>query len=464
MSGPVPREAGEAAARACREARAFFDSGAARSVERREAVLRHLLEIIAGNEDRILEALRDDLGKPALEAYASELLTVKGEIRYFLRHLRSWSRPEKVRTVWWLWPSRSWIRREPFGPALILAPWNYPFQLVLLPLVAALGAGNPAVVKPSELAPATAALLEELLGRLEPGWVSVVNGGADTARALLEQPFAFFFFTGGGAIGKQVARAAAEQGAPCLLELGGRNPCLVDDSAPLRVTARRIVWGKFFNAGQTCLAPDHVWIGRARHDALVEELRSAIRELYGGDPLVSPDLARIVNRRHFERIKGYLKEGTIACGGRSDAAALRIEPTVLTGVPSGAAVLQEEIFGPVLPVLPYDRLDGVLDALARGPVPLALYLHATRRDIEERVLERTRSGSVCVNDHLMQAGVHELPFGGQGESGMGRYHGRHGFEAFSHARAVLRQPSFWDNPLRYPPGAPKLPWIRRLMK
>lgn len=449
---------------AFREARAFFASGRTRDIAFRENALRRLLEAVQQSEDRLAEALRRDLGKPALEAFGSEIFPIKGEIRLLLKNLRAWSRPEKVRTPWWLLPAASHVRREPFGTALILSPWNYPLQLALMPLAAALAAGNTAVIKPSELAPHGAQALEELLSCLEPGLVRVVQGGAETARELLGQPFNFFFFTGSGPVGKKVALAAAEHSAPCVLELGGKNPCIVDESAPLAVTARRVVWGKFFNAGQTCLAPDHLLVHRNLYHPLLEELPRVIRAFYGADSKTSPDYGRLVNERHFRRVLAYLNDGTIVHGGHSDADALWIEPTLLADIPPGSAVAREEIFGPVLPVLPYDDLDAVLEELKTRPVPLALYLHTRQRAVEEKILAGTRSGGVCVNDHLMQAGVHELPFGGLGASGRGRYHGRHGFETFSHQRAVLRQPACWDNPLRYPPGESKLPWIRRLMK
>lgn len=453
-----------AIAEVCRHAHHLFMSGKTRPIKFREQALRDLLRIVDENEAAILTALQQDLGKPTLEAYASEIFCVKSEIRLFLSNLDAWGRDRPVATPWWLWPARSWIRKEPFGCVLILVPWNYPFQLALMPLVAALAAGNTAVIKASELAPVSAALLQEMARFFEPGLVSVVGGGVDNARLLLDEAFDFIFFTGGSAIGKQVALAAAAKGVPCILELGGKNPCIVDESASLAVAARRIVWGKFFNAGQSCLAPDYLYVQRTVYEALLVELAKAITEFYGESPLSSPDLANLVNDRHFERVRGYLQEGGVVHGGRCDAEKCRIEPTLLVDIPPGAKVLTDEIFGPVLPVLPFDDLDGLLAELRPQPTPLAMYLHTRRREAETRVLAQTRSGSVCINDHLMQASVHGLPFGGLAQSGIGCYHGRHGFEAFSHSRAVLRQSTYLDNILRYPPAAGKWPWLRRFLR
>lgn len=447
----------------CEPSRALFRSGRTRAIDFREAALRLLLKQLETHETRLLAALEKDLGKPVFEAYTSETLAVKLEIRHFLKHLRAWSRNETVRPAWYAFPAKAWIQREPYGVALILAPWNYPIYLTLMPLVAAIAAGNTAVIKPSELAPHSAALLEELLQTLEPGLAAVVNGDASVAQELLDQPFDFFFFTGGGAIGKKVALAAAEKGVPCVLELGGKNPCIVEESAALAVAAKRIVWAKFFNAGQTCVAPDHVRVHRSVYESLLNALLAEIKKFYGDKHRQSEDLGRIVNLRHFNRLCSYLKEGKAISVDDNDPTALRFSPTLLTDITPNSAVLREEIFGPVLPVIPYDNLDALLTELREQPTPLALYLHTQRRDIEEKVLRETCSGSAGINEHILQATVSGLPFGGIGASGIGRYHGRHGFETFSHARSVLRQPVWWDNSLRYPPGAGKLPWIKRLL-
>lgn len=441
----------------------LFRSGRTREVAWRETQLKRLLQWMETHEDRILAALHEDLGKSPLEAYGSEVLTVKLEIRHFLKHLRSWSRRERVSPPWFLFPAQAWIQREPFGVVLILSPWNYPLYLTLMPLIAAVAAGNTVVIKPSEFTPHSTNVLAEMCQSLEPGLASVVTGDGSAAQALLEQPFDFIFFTGGGAVGKKVAICAAEKGVPCVLELGGKNLCLIDASAPLRLTARRLVWGKFLNAGQTCLAPDYVRVHRSVYEPLLREIGLAIQDFYGENPLESAELGRLIHERHFDRLRSFLSEGKIAHGGRCDPARLRMEPTILTDVPPEAPVMQEEIFGPVLPVLPYDDLDAVLEELRNKPASLALYLHTRSRDVETKVLSHTRSGSVCLNDHVLQSTVPDLPFGGLGESGTGSYHGRSGFETFSHRRGVMRQSLLFDNPLRYPPSGTHLNWVKKLI-
>lgn len=445
------------------QAQTFFRSGQTRDVAWRKEQLQRLLRWLEVHETHILKALYQDLSKPVLEAYGSEILSVKLEIRHVLRNLKNWTRRETVCPPWYLWPARTWIQREPYGVVLILAPWNYPLYLTLMPLVAAIAAGNVTVIKPSELAPQTAQLVAEIAGELASGLVSVVQGNGGAAQVLLEQSFDFIFFTGGNIVGRKVGVAAAEKGVPCVLELGGKNPCVVDASAPLELTARRLVWAKFFNAGQTCVAPDYVLVHEASYEPLVAQLGKVIREFYGENPLHSGDLGRLINQRHFERVQRFLAEGKIVYGGRFDATTLRMEPTILVDVVPGATVLKEEIFGPVLPVLPYSDLDRVLDELKSKPVPLALYVHTQDRAVEEKVLNRTRSGSVCINDHILQSTVHGLPFGGAAESGMGCYHGRYGYETFSQTRSVMRQPTWIDNPLRYPPGGGKLRWIKKIV-
>jgi aldehyde dehydrogenase (NAD+) len=447
---------------AMHRARTLFRSGTTRDLAWRRAQLRRMLSWLETSEATLLAALKSDLAKPELEAYASEILTIKGEIRHVLKHLSKWSRRKRVRPPWFIWPAQPWIQPEPYGVVLVLAPWNYPLYLALMPVVNALAAGNVAVIKPSEWTPQSVLQIENLASVLDPGAVAVISGAADVAELLLEQPFDFIFFTGGGAIGRRVGVRAAERGVPCVLELGGKNPCIVDETAPVEATARRIVWAKFFNAGQTCVAPDSVWVHRSLYEPLLAALERVVRQFYGEDPLQSPDLARLIHERHFERVKRFIAEGKVVCGGRSEVASLRIEPTILTDVSPDADVMREEIFGPVLPVLPYDELEDVLSAL-REDTPLALYIHTRNREVERRVLGQTRSGSVCINDHIMQINIHGLPFGGVGESGIGRYHGRHGFDTFSHMRAILRQPSWLDNPLRYPPTAGKLRWIKKIL-
>lgn len=446
------------------EGKRFFESGRSAELPFRTTQLEALLAALKDFEEPITTALKEDLGKPAMETYVAEILNVKTEIKYFLKHLKRWSKRRAVGAPWYLWPAKCWVQPEPHGVALILSAWNFPIQLSLMPLVAAIAAGNCAVLKPSELAPRSAEVLRRILSeRLEPGFVSVVCGDGNVAAALITQPFDFVFYTGGEAIGRRVAEAAGRNLAPCVLELGGKNPCIIEADAPIETTAKRVAWAKFMNAGQICLAPDQVWVHRSIYEPFLAAMTQAIRQFYGEDPKTSADYGRIVNERHFLRLVGYLSQGKIRAGGAHDAATRYIEPTLLADIPAGSAILSEEIFGPILPVQPYDDLNALLAELKTKPTPLALYLHTKSREIEAKVLKATRSGSVCVNDHVVQVTVHDLPFGGSGASGMGRYHGRSGFDTFSQQRSVMRQPWFWDNPLRYPPGAEKLPLIKRFM-
>ena len=445
--------------------REFFLSGGTVAEEFRRRRLCALREALIRHEDALLAALHADLRKCPHEAYAAEIGWVLGEIRHALRHLHGWMKPQRRKAPMLAWPARAWVRPEPFGVALIIGPWNYPLQLLLAPLVSAIAAGNCAVLKPSEHAPHTARAVAELIrATFPPEFVAVAEGGQDVAEALLREKTDTIFFTGSTRVGRDVMAAAARHLTPVTLELGGRSPCIVCADAPMETAARRIVWGKFLNAGQTCVAPDHVWVERRAEAALLEALQRAIRGFFGDDPQQSADYGRIIHRRHFERLRALLAAGKIAHGGRHDAADLFIEPTLLTQLPPDAALLREEIFGPILPVLPFDRLDDVLAGLRGEPPPLALYLFTRSRVIERKVLAATRSGGVCLNDTISHILGRDLPFGGLGESGMGAYHGRAGFDAFSHRRAVLRRAWFCDPAFRYPPPKAPLETLKRLLR
>ena len=442
--------------------RAYFGTGATRSLALRLAQLQQLGEALESFEQPLLDALHQDLRKSAQDAYASELGLVQGEIRHARRHLCSWAKPQRRRTPLLAWPARGWVRSEPYGVTLILAPWNYPVHLLLSPLVGAIAAGNCAVLKPSELAPRTSAELARLIGATFPEeYIVVVQGERDVAETLLQQKFDKIFFTGSTAVGHAVMAAAARHLTPLTLELGGKCPCLVCADAPVEVTARRIAWGKFMNAGQTCVAPDYVLVDRGVYGGFVEALRRTTCEFYGDDPRISPDYGRIVNRKHFDRLLGYLGSGRILCGGQHDVDDLYIAPTVLADVPADAPVLREEIFGPILPVLQVANVEEALDFLRDRPNPLALYLFTRDRAIEDRVLAETRSGGVCVNDTISHMIGHHLPFGGLGESGMGAYHGKASFDCFSHQRSVLRRSLAFDVKLRYPPQRTTLATLKR---
>ncbi|HWQ87308.1 aldehyde dehydrogenase family protein [Brevundimonas sp.] len=433
-------------------ARAAFDDGRTRDRAWRAHQLEGLIELTDAHESAIATALRDDLGKPRAEALTTEAWLVRGEARRATGALTRWMRPRSVPTPLSLFPGRSRIVPEPRGVALIMGAWNYPFLLTLSPLIGALSAGCAAVVKPSELAPATANLLADLLPRyLDDEAVQIVQGDADAAQRLLEARFDIILYTGGGRVGRLVMTAAARHLTPVILELGGKSPALIHDSADIRQATRRIAWGKILNAGQTCLAPDYALVPRRLMDAFLDTWREAVREFLGPDAATSADYGRILNDRHVERLGGYLREGRIALGGRVDAAVRFIEPTVLVDVPPTARVMQEEIFGPILPLIPYDTWDEALAFVRARDKPLAAYAFGRDNRALDLVERTISAGAFCGNDVIVQQTVPGLPFGGVGASGMGAYHGRAGFDAFSHAKAVLRRPARLDSGMRFPP-------------
>jgi aldehyde dehydrogenase (NAD+) len=442
--------------------RTFFQSGATRPLDFRREQLRKFHDAIVAQEPALSAALYSDLRKSPAEAYGSEIGLVLSETRHALRHLDAWAKPVNRRAPLLAWPARGFVQPEPLGLALILGPWNYPLQLLLSPLVGALAAGNCAILKPSEFAPQTAAAVARLMDATFPQeYLAVVQGDQATGEALLREKFDSIFFTGSTSVGRAVMSAAAQHLTPVTLELGGKCPCLVCADAPLEVTARRIVWGKFMNAGQTCVAPDFVLVERKVREPLLAALQKTLREFYGEDPQQSPSYGRIVNRKHWERLTAYLRSGKIAYGGRHDAADLYLAPTILTEVPPNASVMNEEIFGPILPVLEFDTLEGALGMFRDRPTPLALYLFSRNRATQDRVLAETRSGGVCLNDTVTHMVGKDLPFGGVGESGFGAYHGRASFDCFSHHRSVLRRSFRIETRLLYPPPRVSLATLKR---
>jgi aldehyde dehydrogenase (NAD+) len=429
--------------------------------------LERLSRLLAHQVEAVIEALAADLGKPALEA-SFELVAVRQELALARRHLRRWMAPRRVSLDLPLQPGRAWVERQPLGCVLIIGPWNYPFQLSLQPLVSALAAGNSVVLKPSEHAPRTAALIAELLHTsFPPQVVRVVLGDAAVATRLLEQRFDHVFFTGGGRVGSLVMQACARQLTPVTLELGGKSPVIVLEDADLAITARRVAWGKGLNAGQTCVGPDHLLVQAGVRDALVAAIASAWSQFYGPDPLRSPDLGRIVNDSQFQRLEALLagarRRGQVLVGGRSDAANRRIEPTLLAVDSPADPLMQDELFGPLLPVLTIAGLEEALARIRLHPSPLAIYLFSRSRWARRRVLEASRSGGVVFNDVVVQGGATALPFGGVGPSGMGSYHGEAGFRTFSHERSVLSRPFRLDLPFRYPPYAGRMDLVRWLL-
>jgi aldehyde dehydrogenase (NAD+) len=435
--------------------RAGADAGLLHSAEARLTQLRQLKRLLQENEVAIGEALATDLGKSPIEGYATETSFVIGEAEHAIDHLAEWMQPMRVHVPLTLRPGSARVVRQPLGAVLIISAWNYPIHLTLAPLVGALAAGNTAVLKPSDLAPASAQLVADLLPRyLDEGAVQVVTGGVEETTALLAERFDHILYTGGAPVAKIVMRAAAEHLTPVTLELGGKSPALVAADADIDVAARRIAWGRFTNAGQTCVAPDYVLVARAVEDRFLGAVLRSVHDFYGENPKVSPDFGRIVNDRHFDRLSRMLDAGgyeAVVTGGTGDRASRYLAPTVLAGVSPDAAVMQEEIFGPILPVIAVDNVDSAVTFVNARPHPLALYVFTSDTPTADRVVERTRSGGVTINHTMVHLGVPGLPFGGVGPSGTGAYHGEAGFDNFSHRRAVLSKAPKPDPSVTYPP-------------
>jgi aldehyde dehydrogenase (NAD+) len=431
--------------------RAYYESGATLPVEGRRAALKKLGQAVADREGAIAQALSQDLGKSREESYLCETGLVRGEIRYLLRHLRVWTREQRVPTPLAQFPARSYRKPMPYGVTLIMSPWNYPLLLTLDPLADALAAGNTAVVKPSAYAPATSALLQRLLGELFPEeYVAVIPGGREENTCLLEQRFDSIFFTGSKAVGRTVLERAAEHLTPVTLELGGKSPCIVHGDADLKLAARRIVFGKYLNCGQTCVAPDYLLCQRGVKEPLLQYLRSEIHRQYGDGPG-----GRMVNRRHFDRVCALIDRDKVVVGGGSDPETLQIQPTVLDHVTWEDPVMGEEIFGPVLPILTYDSLDQVVETVNRHEKPLALYIFSQSKQVARQVTGRCAYGGGCVNDVVIHLATSHMGFGGVGESGMGAYHGRAGFDAFTHYKSMVDKKTWLDLSMRYRPYSEK---------
>jgi aldehyde dehydrogenase (NAD+) len=447
--------------------RGVWRSGVTRPLDWRIQQLRALGRFLDREHEVLGKAMTADLGKPGFEGWLTDVGAISLDVRNIVEQLPVWAAGTKVTVPVTLQPGRARVVPEPLGAVLVIAPWNYPVRCAVLPAAFALAAGNAVAIKPSELAPATSAALADLLPRyLDPEAVAVVEGGSEVAQSLLRQHWDHIFFTGSAAVGRLVLRAAADHLTPVTLELGGKNPAIVDATANVRSAARRLTWGKFLNAGQTCVAPDYLLVERSLQEQLIDAVISQLRKFYGPNPSRSPDLARIVNDQHTERLASTLERtrGRVVCGGDIDRARRYVAPTVVADVGWDDPLMEDEIFGPVLPVLAFDDIDEVVDRLRTLPAPLALYAYTRARGVSQRLIGETTSGSVCVNHNAVQLAVPGLPFGGIGSSGMGAYHGRYGFDTFTHRKAVLVRPSRGEIPLAYPPyGAMKRWLIRRFL-
>ena len=444
--------------------RAFFLSQKTKSYDFRMEQLKKLSAWMDQNEEAILKSLREDLGKSAYEGYLTEIAMVRQELKDAMRHLKRWMKPKAVPAAIGQLPGRCRILPEPYGVALIMSPWNYPFQLTAAPLIGAISAGCCAVVKPSAYSASTSSLIRRMAEELfDPCYIAVVEGGRQENAGLLEQHFDKIFFTGSPAVGRLVMEKAAAHLTPVSLELGGKSPVIVDETADIALAARRIAWGKCVNAGQTCVAPDYVLVHHSRETELVEKLIQELRRMYTSAPLANPDWPKIINQRHFERLIGLIGSGAVSYGAQLDLQKRKISPTILTDVEWDSPVMQEEIFGPILPILTYRTLEEAIGRIRSLPRPLALYLFTRSAETQRRVLTEVRFGGGCVNDTILHLATPHMPFGGVGESGMGGYHGKYSFDAFSHEKSILKRFSRPDVPLRYAPYDGKMKWLKKWM-
>ncbi|MBS4173030.1 aldehyde dehydrogenase [Bacillus sp. FJAT-49736] len=429
----------------------FFLTNKTKDIEFRINALTRLRSAIIANEKELMAALKSDLNKSEFDAYSTEIGVVLEEIRFILRNLKSWIKPKKVKTPITHIGSKSYIYSEPYGVALIIAPWNYPFQLAIAPLIGAIAAGNCAVIKPSELTPSTSKLIASLINKIYPEeYVSVVLGGVETSTALLQEKADYIFFTGSVPVGRIIMEAAAKNLTPLTLELGGKSPCIVHEDAKLKLAAKRIAWGKFMNAGQTCIAPDYLYLHQNIKKEFLAHLKDAIMELYGLQPLQNEHFTHIVSEKHFSRLTSFLTNGEIRVGGNIDHEKLKIEPTVLTNISWEDPVMEDEIFGPILPVLEYTNLTDIINEIRKHPKPLSLYLFTESNYVQREILNNLSFGGGCVNDTVYHFASPYLPFGGVGNSGIGAYHGKGSFDTFSHQKSILKQTTLFDIPVRYP--------------
>ncbi len=432
--------------------RAFFESGETLPVKFRFNALKKLQNAIKAREKEILGALCADLGKSAMEGYMCEVGMALSELRFMLKHVKKYAKEKRVHTPMAQFASKSYRKPVPYGNVLIMSPWNYPFLLTVGPLVDAIAAGNTAIVKPSAYSPATSAVIAQLIADcFPPEYVAVITGGRAENAALLEQKFDMIFFTGSQNVGKEVLRKAAEHLTPAVLELGGKSPCIVDASADIKLAAKRIVFGKFLNCGQTCVAPDYILCQKDVKESLKAAICTEIKRQFGEDPLENADYGKIISPKHFERVCALIDREKVVLGGVSDAEACRIAPTIMDNVTFDDAVMQEEIFGPVLPILTFDKIEEIPALLSDKQKPLALYLFSTDKKAIRLITSRVRYGGGCINDVIIHLATEHMGFGGVGESGMGAYHGKTGFDTFTHYKSIVRKSNWIDLPMRYQP-------------
>lgn len=444
----------------------LFATGETKSFTFRVKMLKRLREAILGFEEEIFEALKRDLKKSKFDAYTTEIGHCLAEISFVLKSLKKWMTPKKVGGSKLFPLSKGFIFSEPFGISLIIAPWNYPFALAILPLIASISAGNCTILKPSEISKNTEKVILEIITKyFDEKFISVICGGAETSQKLLREKFDYIFFTGGEKVGKIVMKSAAENLTPVTLELGGKSPCIVDENCDLQKAAKRITWGKFLNAGQTCVAPDFLLAQKNIKEKLITEIKKCILKFYGENPEGSEDFGKIINENHFDRLNELLEEGEVIFGGKTNREKLFVSPTLIEKIPVNAKIMNEEIFGPILPILEFNQCSEAIDFINKKPKPLALYIFSRDKRFQERIISETSSGGICINDTIVHLTAANLPFGGVGNSGFGKYHGKAGFDTFSNQKSILRQTLLFDMPKRFPPADEvNLKTIRKVLK
>ncbi len=443
----------------------YFDTNETFNITFRKRQLKTLKKLLKTHESEFFQALEKDLSKSNYETFGSEIAQVIDEINYALAHLSSWARPEKVSTALVSFPSRHFVYSVPHGVTLIIGAWNYPILLTLAPLVGSMAAGNCSIVKPSELAANTSVLLKSLFEKyFEEEYIKVIEGGVEITQNLLSQDLDYIFFTGSPKVGKIIMKAAAEKLIPVTLELGGKSPCIVDEDSNLEISARRVIFGKMLNAGQTCVAPDFLLVHQDVKSKFLHLLKERIIEIYGEQAHLHQDIATIINETHFQRLINYIKENTVYFGGEYDETSRRIGPTIISDVSWKDKVMKEEIFGPILPVMEFENLDETISELNAKIRPLAAYYFSKNKKKQKKVIESLRFGGGVINDSLFHFGNPELPIGGVGSSGIGQYHGKYSFDTFSHKKSIVKKPYYLDISLRYPPYKGKLKWLRWIFK
>ena len=434
-------------------------------INQRKEKLKKFSHVISLHENDIIEALHKDFGKPAFEAYLTEINVVQSDLKDTIKNIHAWAKPKKVRASILNFPSSDYIYTEPYGKTLIISPWNYPFQLAICPLIAAYAAGNSIVLKPSELTPHTSSLISKIIREtFDVKEVVAVLGDAEIAKSQLAKRWDYIFFTGSPAVGKEIAKAAAGNLTPVTLELGGKNPCIIDKNANLQIAAKRIVWGKFINAGQTCIAPDYLLVHKGVKTKFIRLLQQEIINAYGEDPKLSPDFTRIINKKHFLRLVGMIDEAKTITGGIHDEESLYIAPTLIDEPSFDSAIMKDEIFGPLLPLISYENESDLEKIISKYEKPLSLYVFTDDKAFAERAIRKFSFGGGCINDTVVHFSNKRLPFGGVGNSGMGAYHGKKSYDTFSHQKAIVKKATWLDIPLRYAPYGNKLKVIRKLLK